>query len=210
MPVIVKKNVLNATVLGIWEIQESEDYFLDRLVLSEEEKMQLSVIKGGRRLHWLCSRLMLHLMTNENERTPCLKDEFGKPHLHLSDLEISFSHSGDLVAVALSRHLVGIDIQLSVNKIHRIKHKFVRPEEVKWPSQSETEHLHWIWGAKEAAFKAYGRKQVDFLQHMQFSYTSEHAFNLELQKPEEEIYSFKGKIEQWGQYHLVYLIQDKD
>ena len=206
MPVILKKNVLDSTVIGLWEITEDEAYFTQRLKLSEEEKIQLGAIKGHRRVHWLCSRHLLHLITNETLRTMCLKDEFGKPHLHNSNLSISFSHSDDLVAVAMSRHLVGIDIQKSVEKIVRIEHKFVNPEEEPLKNQQRIDHLHWIWGAKEAAFKAYGRKQVDFLSHMRFEYGDWPEFELSLQKPEEQAYHFYGKLEQWGEYHLVYLI----
>lgn len=208
MPVILKKNVLQSTVIGIWEITEDEAYFTHRLELTEEEKIQLSAIKGQRRVHWLCSRHLLHLITNEDSRTMCLKDGFGKPHLYQSELSISFSHSDDLVAVAMSRYLVGIDIQKSVEKIHRIKHKFVNGDEGAQKGQSEMEHLHWIWGAKEAAFKAYGRKQVDFLKHMHFEYDGSRHFRMTLQKPEERAYRFSGELEHWGDYHLVYLIEE--
>lgn len=207
MPVIVKKNILDATVVGIWEIREDEDYFLQKLQLTEEEKAQLSAIRGGRRLHWLCSRHLLHLITNEKERVPCLKDEFGKPYLPDSLLFISFSHSDDLVAVGISRHLVGVDIQHRVEKITRIKHKFVSEVELPKEDQQEVDHLHRVWGAKESAFKAYGRKQVDFLKHMHFKYTGNGDFNLDLVKESEREYHFEGKTEQWGDYFLVYLIE---
>ncbi|MDX1685734.1 MAG: 4'-phosphopantetheinyl transferase superfamily protein [Saprospiraceae bacterium] len=208
MPVILKKNILHASVVGIWEIKEDESYFMDRIKLTEEEKVQLSAIKGKRRVHWLCSRHLLHLITNETRRRACLKDEFGKPHLHDSQLSISFSHSDDLVAVGMSRHLIGIDIQARVEKITRIRHKFVNEDELPGEDHDEITHLHWIWGAKEAAFKAYGRKQIDFLKNMKFKYDDEDSFHLSLSKPGERSFDFTGKLEQWGEYHFVYLIEN--
>ena len=139
----------------------------------------------------------------------CLKDGYGKPHLSNSPFSISFSHSDDLVAVAMSRHLVGIDIQHEVEKITRIKHKFVNEDETPQEGQSEIDHLHKVWGAKESAFKAYGRKQVDFLKNMHFQYAKEGDFTLDLEKESERAYHFIGKTEQWGAYYLVYLIENE-
>ena len=59
--------------------------------------------------------------------------------------------------------LVGIDIQHIVSKIERIAHKYMRPEETQsLRPETRLEHLHIYWGAKEALYKAYGRRQLDF------------------------------------------------
>ena len=83
MPVILKKKALDSLQLGIWKITEEESYFLDRLDLTEREEEQLDVIKGQRRVHWLATRYLMHLMTDPSTpRIECIKDEYGKPHLH--------------------------------------------------------------------------------------------------------------------------------
>lgn len=207
MPVILKKTIQQNTIIGLWELHEDEAHFLERMTLSRDEAKQLAQIKGKRRLHWLCSRYLLHLMTEKTDRLACIKDQYGKPHLQESALQISFSHSEDLVSVAISDRLVGIDIQVRVDKIRRIRYKFINSEEDEFVDQAEIERLHVIWGAKEAAFKAYGRKQVDFKLHQTFIPISNRTFKLQFQKPNENGYEFIGAHEQWGDYTLVYLME---
>ena len=124
-------------------------------------------MKGRRRVEWLASRYLLHELSGRSERADCLKDEFGKPYLVGSEYQISLSHSHGLAAVIAAPQAVGIDIQLEVPKIERIAHKYMRPAEMDSLSEERRiTHLHLYWGAKEALFKAYGRKEVDFKQHL--------------------------------------------
>ena len=44
---------------------------------------------------------------------------------------------------------------------------------------TQLSHIHFIWGAKECIFKAYGRKEVDFRQ------------NIQLEMPTNEEYPWK-------------------
>ena len=170
MPLYLKKKWQSGHQWAIWEITEDEPFFLDHLSLHEQEAAELARIKGRRRLEWLASRYLVHLMVAdapEWDRTPLLKDEFGKPHLDGSDLHVSFSHSHRFVAVILGKMTVGIDIQKFVPKITAIAHKFMRMEEAATlTNDTRLEHLHFYWGAKEALYKCYGRKQLDFRKHI--------------------------------------------
>jgi hypothetical protein len=208
MPVILKKNIDDQTTIGIWQIDEEESFFLDKISLSASETLQLQQIKGKRRLHWLCSRYLLHLLTKEDLRLNCLKDQYGKPYLEGLDKHISFSHSDDLVAVALSNVHVGIDIQKAVEKIVRIRHKFINSHEDSYVDVDQLPRLHIIWGAKESVFKAYGRKEVDFKGHMTFDEIGEQKIRVVMKKPNEGPFLYRGKYEQWGEYYLVYLKQE--
>ena len=81
--------------------------------------------------------------------------------------EISISHSRELTSVMASPRLVGVDIQKLVGKIDRIASKFMTGVEMECLDEKyRLEHLHVFWGAKEALYKAYGRKQLDFRQHI--------------------------------------------
>jgi len=153
--------------LGLWQIEESEDYFLERLQLRRKEHQQLELLKGSRRLEWLAGRWLLHEMSGRKMRGACLKDEFGKPYLSDSLFDISISHSRDLVAVLAAPSSVGVDVQKMVGKIERIAHKFMRePETHSLRESTRLPHLHVYWGAKEALYKAYGRRQLDFREHI--------------------------------------------
>jgi len=167
MPVIYHKNLPHSGELGCWRIDETEAYFLDRLELFPSEIQQLSKIKGRLRIEWLASRWLLHTMSGRTLRGACLKDKYGKPYLTDSNFNISISHSWNMVCIMAAPYAIGIDIQREVSKISRIEKKFMRPVE-KESLQNDTKipHLHIYWGAKEALYKAYGRKQLGFVRHI--------------------------------------------
>lgn len=167
MPLLMQETLIPEGEWGIWEITESESFFQEALSLRPVEQQQLADMKGRRRIEWLAGRYLLHRMSGRDQRANCLKDEFGKPHLVGSDYQISISHSHGLAAVIAAPKAVGIDIQLVVPKIERIAHKYMRPVEMESLTEPfRVPHLHVYWGAKEALFKAYGRKEVDFKKHL--------------------------------------------
>lgn len=167
MPIVRKLKWLDQLQIGIWRLDEPESFFLDRMDLNVQETEHLTAIKGHRRLEWLGGRWLLHLMTGASARIHCVIDDFGKPQLNDPDLHMSISHSHGLVAVALGPAVCGIDIQKQVSKINRIEHKFMRSEESEALSKVDRlAHLHVYWGAKESLYKAYGRKKLDYKQHL--------------------------------------------
>ncbi|MBI5915235.1 MAG: 4'-phosphopantetheinyl transferase superfamily protein [Bacteroidetes bacterium] len=166
----IKKDVGNGAFLALWQMEEDEVFFTENLDLQEVEQAELAPLKGRRRLEWLASRWLVHEMLlghGYEDRVPVLKDEFGKPHLWGTPFHLSFSHSHEVVAVILAKKPTGIDIQRLVPKIEVLAHKFLRPEELaSLQPATRLEHLHVYWGAKEALFKAHGRRQLDFRQHI--------------------------------------------
>ncbi|NUO01260.1 MAG: 4'-phosphopantetheinyl transferase superfamily protein [Saprospiraceae bacterium] len=199
MPLFLKKNDLGATV-AIWKIVEPEDWFLANLGLTARELKQLADIKGRKRVEWLAVRYLTHELSGLALRSPILKDDSGKPYLAHDGLHLSISHSGEMAAAALASLPVGIDIQRPVDKIERIAHKFLRPEEaVSLSLEHRLLHLHVYWGAKETLYKAYGRRELDFRAHI---VTGPFAFD-----PEGG--TFTGKVEKEGfiaHYELRYEI----
>jgi len=212
MPLAQRKYLKPEGELGIWKITEDETYFLRRLELLEEEADYFEALKGKRRIEWLAARWLLHLMSGRDKRGACLKDEHGKPYLDGSLFDISISHSRDKVVVMAAPRLVGIDIQVVVEKIERIAYKFMRPAELdSLEPITRLEHLHVYWGAKEALYKAYGRKKLDFKQHI---FINPFAFDVTngqcsgyVKKDDFEA-SFKIWYEKLGDYILVYGMED--
>ncbi|MCH2081555.1 MAG: 4'-phosphopantetheinyl transferase superfamily protein [Saprospiraceae bacterium] len=167
MPLFYHRQLTPAGELGIWKIEESEDFFASQLALSSKEKEQLATMKGARRVQWFAVRQLVHIMSGREKRGAFIKDEFGKPRLEYSPFDISISHSGEYAAAIAAPYSVGIDIQRIVGKIERIAHKFMRPIEAdSLKDSTKIEHLHVYWGAKEALYKAYGRRALDFCQHI--------------------------------------------
>ena len=211
MPLFFRKYLVPEGEVGIWEIQEEEDFFLKRLILTKKEKKYLKQIKGeGRRLQWLSSRYLLHYLSGRKVRGTLYKDEFGKPYLNDSPYDISLSHSHEMAAVMGAPTSVGIDIQYFVPKITRLAHKYMRHEEFESLEEAtRLEHLHVYWCAKEAVYKAYGRKLLDFKKNIlikPFKYNENGVqFSAVMSKPELDLeLHYQLYFEKFGEYFLVY------
>lgn len=167
MPGILHRQLTPYGELGLWRISEPEAWFLNQLFLYPAELRQLEQMKGRRRLEWLAARQLVHDMSGRDQRGAFIKDQYGKPHLEGSAWHISISHSADLSAAVVAPMPCGVDIQFIVPKITRLAPKFMRPEETEsLRSETLVEHLHVYWGAKEALYKAYGRREIDFRAHL--------------------------------------------
>lgn len=181
MPLYSKKVLDSQTSIGIWKLDEVAEYFIQHLNLFDEELEEINILSERKRLEWLASRYLLHIMVGAEDRSPCLKDEFGKPYLSNSKHFISLSHSRNFVAVIMSDEPCGVDIQYLVPKIDRIAKRFMSLKELsELGMKSIIEKMHVYWGAKESIFKAYGRKSVDFKKHIfvhQFDFTDDFVFS---------------------------------
>jgi hypothetical protein len=96
------------------------------------------------------------------------KDEFGKPFLDSRNLQINYSHAKNLIFWGEHESFkIGVDIEYLRPQLAKIKHKFCREDEFDFiPADNEIPYLLAIWSAKEAIYKAYGKKEVDFQKHM--------------------------------------------
>lgn len=172
MPLQYIQSLQPSGVFAVWHNDEPNSYFEQRLQLNEEEEDLLKDFSERKRLEWLSSRYLLHIMTGSSSRTLCTKDEYGKPIISSSDYHISLSHSVERTAVIASKRSVGIDIQKIVSKIGRISKKFCNEYELQFVPAEESSSLlyyHIIWGAKECIYKSYGKRKVDFRGHMTIS-----------------------------------------
>lgn len=99
-------------------------------------------------------------------------DEFGKPWPGNLDGFVSISHSAHWFAVSYSKsHVQGIDIETVRPQLEAISKRFLHPEEIIWlNSQRERQKaLQVFWGAKEAMYKAFGRKKLHFHSNIRVS-----------------------------------------
>jgi phosphopantetheinyl transferase len=158
---------------------------------------------------WYAVRLLTSLLGADPEIG---YDDLGKPFLMNSDHHISISHSGEFVAASLHpSKRTGIDLELTGERIHRVKNKFINEDEAKGLKQGlETEMLYVIWGAKECAFKIYGKGGVDFREHLkvrkfEFSTTGSTEVTLSKQGISE---TFGVKWDYFGDLILVHAMAD--
>lgn len=161
--------------LAIAVVHPEEHFYLKNMKLSALEKKELFSIKFlPRRMEWLSVRYLLHQITGAKTRIFLEKDEFGKPHL-VDNQEgllryISISHSKHFVAALISSKPCGCDVQVLSPKIERIAPKFLaQAEKQMLVDKNPAERLHVlnvIWSAKESLYKAYGRKALEFREHL--------------------------------------------
>ena len=166
MPLKLKLSKDHEVELAIWKVTEPHSYFENKLDIHAEEKEIISKLSGRKKLEWLASRYLLHIMSGRASRGEFVKDDHGKPHLQDSDYHVSISHSNQHICVIASPFLVGIDVQTYVSKISRIQHKFVSENEEQYLTKDKIKGLHIIWGAKESLYKAYGKRGLDFKKHL--------------------------------------------
>ena len=152
------------TRLGTWHITENEGFFREILLLSEVESMEIDRAIGQKKLEKLASKLLLKQLSNGEE---VIKNEFGKPLFKDSKRHLSLSHSGDYVAAIVSEQVVGIDIQYFTQKVERVSARVMNENKFKnLDPNNPLEHLHVYWGAKEALYKAYGKRSLDYRKHL--------------------------------------------
>lgn len=162
---------------GLWQINESTEWLRAQLDLFPAELAELEKIRNDRRQReFLAARLLLHRMSGRAQRGELYKDDKGKPHLRDSAFHVSISHTVGYAAAIAHPAACGVDVQRIVPRIRRIAPKFVNDFEAQ---QLQPEHeliqLHLIWSAKEAMYKAFGRRSLDFRQHLFVSFAGYEA-----------------------------------
>lgn len=93
-------------------------------------------------------------------------DAINKPYLEGGEEKISISHSHKWLLVTLNKNCeAGVDIELVKEKILNIRTKFLSEEELNFAGNN-LELLTILWAAKEAIYKANGKRGVEFSSHI--------------------------------------------
>ena len=169
MALLHLESISSETQLALWKIEEPEEWFLQQLALSLLEQAEhAKIVAAGRRLEWLAARHLVRVLAwNAGESYVFQKDGYGKPYLLHSGKHISISHSHGVCAAMIAPVPCGTDVQKIVGKIERLAPRFLSESEMAGiENDHKLLHLHLFWGAKESLYKAYGRKELDFREHI--------------------------------------------
>jgi phosphopantetheinyl transferase len=190
LPLFYKHTINQTTKLGIWKIEEDENFFL------HEVPLQQNITHPHKRLQHLAGRYLLKYLFPDFPHDEILIADTRKPYLPGEQYHFSISHCGDYAAaIVSSTHRVGIDIEIPSVKVQRISHKFIHGNEQRWLNESSIighrsainqtktgDRQPWthiklqttnyklqtlLWSAKEAIFKWYSLGGVDFKEHIQ-------------------------------------------
>lgn len=158
MPIFYQQDIDDSTKLGIWKIEEDEDFFLKHVPLQKD------ITHPHKRKQHLAGRFLLkHLYPDFPVKLIKIADT-KKPFLENEAYHFSISHCDDYAAAIVSKkERVGVDVEIPSFKIDRIKNKFLNKQEssILNPQFSITQ-LTLMWCCKEAVFKWWSYGGVDF------------------------------------------------
>jgi phosphopantetheinyl transferase (holo-ACP synthase) len=176
MPQFFSEKISDIGEVYVWEVTETEEMLLSLRTLSESEIAHLQLLKNQqKRLHWLAYRVLLGEVLGNDFEINYLED--GKPELIRPKKFLSVSHSKEFAAVFLSdTHTVGIDIEKISDRIQKVYSKFLNETEQKNSNLSDSDLLHFYWGAKEAVYKLFHQHRLLFSEQIHIS-----SINLEKQ-----------------------------
>jgi phosphopantetheinyl transferase len=179
MPLFFQHQINSNNRLGIWKIEETEEFFKGNVPQHRD------VTHPHKRLQHLAGRFLLQYLFPDFPYELIQIADTRKPFLANEQYHFSISHCGDYAAAIVSAdRRVGIDIEIPADKIQNVKNKFLKVEELSrldtaagHQSLSTSHHsqfLTLLWSAKEAVFKWYGEGKVDFKEHIQLRKFQEH------------------------------------
>lgn len=170
MALFYQHTINGGTKLGIWRIEEPEQFFLEKVPLKRD------VSHPYKRLQHLAGRYLLPTLFDDFPLEEILIADTNKPFLEDEHYHFSISHCGNYAAAIVSNHQrVGVDIELVTPRIRTIGPKFLNEEENLFLNNYEyLPGLHLelttiLWSVKESLYKWYGEGKVDFRQHMQLA-----------------------------------------
>jgi len=150
--------------LFLWKLSETEIELNNHIDLSLSSISKLDLIKSSsQRKQFLGVQNLLKLHNVNNGSL--FYDKNGKPHLSNNKF-ISISHSFEYCGVIVSDVKVGLDIEKFRPKILNISKKFISESDWNLIKLSSVENVTKVWTIKEAVFKAFGHKAIDFKKNI--------------------------------------------
>lgn len=172
MPIFFQQQINENTRLGVWKIEESEEFFKGNVPQHRD------VTHPHKRLQHLAGRFLLQYLFSDFPYELIQIADTRKPFLPDAQYHFSISHCGDYAAAIVSKESrVGIDVEIPVEKIEKIIYKFLSAKELdrfnlvpgagKVTGVDNFNEVTTLWSAKEAVFKWYGDGGVDFRKQIQ-------------------------------------------
>lgn len=164
MPRELTRQIKPGLVFSIWKIEENENWLYNKVNQFYNTTDFEHFKSEQRKLQWLTARVLLKEMCEELSISflGTYKDDCSKTFLKSSNADLSISHTDKYVAVVVNLHgSVGIDLEQISEKPFRVSRKFMNEDELEQCSSSDEEYTFY-WAAKEAVYKWYGKKKINF------------------------------------------------
>ena len=169
MALYLKKELEDTrTVIGVWQITETEEQLRELASVPADEMEEISFI-GSESLRK--QRLAVRALLCElfGEKVYLSHHDNGKPYLENSVTNISITHTSKYVAVILDDNEdVGIDIESLSRDFSAVEKKALSEEEIDdLDDDRKNEQLAIYWCAKEAIFKRVSAYNADFAEQIE-------------------------------------------
>lgn len=162
MPLLRVTHIGEHAILGVWEMTEHPSDYPEWY-----EEACKRYRAEGRLREYVCVRALLRQMTDDDASWTISHEQSGKPLLQ-NGWHISISHTKGFCCVIISPdHDVAVDIEYMSNRVNKIVHMFIRPDE-----QADTIEERLIhWSAKETVYKLYSadRLALDEMRLLRFT-----------------------------------------
>lgn len=175
--------VFPSAAICFWHITETEEELAALLshspgVVDEAFRLFGSV---SRRKEWMAVRVLLYAVMGRSVHLEYTSS--GCPFLSGLSAQVSISHTGNYVALALTEiGRIGIDMELRTSRAHRLRKKFLTSDEEKilwketeggpdYSALSAQDRAVLLWSAKEAAYKYFAPAgRVELLRDIRLSF----------------------------------------
>lgn len=164
------KQILRLDIFGtdicVMQVTSSDSELLKLCAEAGMENGNIQNIKAAsRRKEKAAALLILAKMLNTPVEICHL--ESGAPYLKDREEQISISHSGDFVAVAVGKKTgTGIDIEIKKDRILKVRERVFSTAELASMPENDIDANLAGWTSKEALFKAIPEQDIDFRKHL--------------------------------------------
>lgn len=169
MPLYLKKELEDKTLIGVWQVTESEEELKAMSSIPSDELEEISFIRSeSLRRQKLAVRALLDVLFEE--KVYLSHHDNGKPYIENCVTNISITHTEKYVAVILNDNEdVGIDIESLSRDFSSVEKKALSEDEIDDLEDDEKRNgqLAIYWCAKEAIYKMLGQYDVNFAEQIE-------------------------------------------
>jgi 4'-phosphopantetheinyl transferase len=169
MPLFCNKILSEEIHFMVWKLTETTE---ELLLMANTDEVDIQILaqitNDKKKREYLGGKAAIMQMCDLEKIVfnGIIKDEHGKPFLKGYAYEISLTHTADFIGVAFSKNkAVGIDVEKPRDQLFKVLNRLCVASELTWVG-ADKEKATILWSAKEALYKLYGKRKIDFKENL--------------------------------------------